>query len=99
MNLILTFLFEMAKLVRVQYDAVTWNEVSIHAALRFGFKHEGVCRNLGGIVPEHKKRVGEAHLKSQDLWMSSMTDLEWEEGGKERLRVMCEREPVDTTML
>lgn len=97
MNLILTFLFETAKVIRVQYDAVTWNEASINAALRFGFKHEGICRNLGGIIPEHKKRAGETHLKSQDLWLSSMTDLEWEGGVKERLTKMCERDPVDTT--
>jgi RimJ/RimL family protein N-acetyltransferase len=99
MNLILTFLFESANIIRVQYDAVTWNEASIKAALRFGFKHEGVCRNLGGIIPDHKKRQGEKHLKSQDLWLSSMTDTEWAIEGKERLSKMCERTPIDTTGL
>lgn len=97
MTLILSFLFEEVKVLRVQYDAVTFNEASIRAALRFGFKAEGICRNLHGIVPHAKRREGEKERVSQDLWLSSMTDTEWKEEGRERLRGMCEREPVDTT--
>jgi len=99
MRLILSFLFDEAHLLRVQYDAVTFNEASIRAALRFGFQAEGVCRNYNGPVPVPKRRDGEKERQSQDLWVSSMIDTEWDEVGRDRLRAICERPPVDTTML
>ena len=96
MHLILAFLFDEIKLVRVQYDAVTHNAGSITAATRFGFREEGVCRNLGGMVPGRKRVVGEGDKASQDLWVSSMTDYEWEVEGRGRLEGMCGRAVVDT---
>jgi RimJ/RimL family protein N-acetyltransferase len=99
MSLVLGFLFDDLHLVRVQYDAVTFNEASIKAAMRFGFKEEGVCRNFNGIVPNSKKRQDEKHLVSQDMLVSSMTDYEWETEGREKLRKMMERKPVDSTRL
>ena len=99
MNLILSFLFDTVGLLRVQYDAVTFCESSIRAAKRFGFKAEGICRNLHGVVPYPKRREGEKERKSQDLWLSSMTDTEWAGEGRDRLKRMCAREPVDTTEL
>jgi RimJ/RimL family protein N-acetyltransferase len=97
MSLILGFMFDHLELVRVQYDAVTFNEASIRAAQRFGFKAEGIGRNMLGLVPDGKKREGERLMKSQDLWMSSMTDYEWEKGGRDRLKQMLERPVVDTS--
>ncbi len=44
--LLLSFLFDEVNLVRVQWDAVVWNEASIRAAKRFGFQEEGVLRNF-----------------------------------------------------
>jgi RimJ/RimL family protein N-acetyltransferase len=97
MHLILSFLFDEAHMLRVQYDALTWHKVSQGVALRFGFKPEGICRNLGGVVPEHKKKPWEKQNQSQDLWLSSMTVEDWNKGGRERLSEMAAREPVDTT--
>ena len=94
MYLALSFLFDELHLVRVQYDAVTFNEASIKAALRFGFRAEGVCRNLHGLVPESKRRNGERHRAGQDLWLSGMTDYEWDIEGRDRLKAMIERPPV-----
>lgn len=99
MHLIISFLFDEAHLLRVQYDAVTFNKASITAAVRFGFLPEGVCRNYNGPVPVFKRRHGEEERQSQDLWVSSMIDAEWEHGGRERLRALCARPPVDTTKL
>lgn len=142
MYLTLSYLFDDLHLVRVQYDAVTFNEASIRAAKRFGFVEEGIGRNLGGVVPSQKLRLGSDEVKaldaegpaliplgtvgtimlsqvdqpllgsdsgdhpswngeirSQDLWLSAMTDYDWKNGGKERLKKMIERPPVDTTKL
>jgi RimJ/RimL family protein N-acetyltransferase len=98
MSLILTFLFDELHLLRVQYEAVTWNEASQKSAIRLGFRPEGVLRNQLGIVPTSKRREGEKNRISQDSWVSSMTDYEWEERGRERLRLMMERPVVNTSM-
>ena len=94
MYLALSFLFDESHLVRVQYEAATFNETSIRAAMRFGFKAEGICRNLHGLVPVSKRRDGERDRQSQDLWMSGMTDYEWDVDGREWLRRMVEKPPV-----
>lgn len=99
MYLALSYLFDQLHLVRVQYDAVTHNTASIRSAERFGFKPEGIARNLNGLVPASKKRKGEEGRHSQDLWISSMTDYEWDNQGRERLREMTQRPVVDTTTL
>ncbi|KAK4688028.1 hypothetical protein P7C73_g2086, partial [Tremellales sp. Uapishka_1] len=99
MFLILSYMFEEIGMVRVQYDAVTFNKGSIATALRFGFREEGICRNMGGLVPKHKRRQGEETRGSQDLWCSSMTNQEWKCEGKDRFVKLMTREPVDTSTL
>lgn len=89
--LLLSFLFDEVNLVRVQWDAVVWNEASIRAAKRFGFQEEGILRNFNGIVPNRKRRKSEAHRLSQDMWISSMTDYEWANGERERIKALAER--------
>ncbi|WWC58062.1 uncharacterized protein I303_100597 [Kwoniella dejecticola CBS 10117] len=108
MALILSYLFEEVHLIRIQYDAVTYNAPSIRAAERFGFKKEGVFRNFNGIVPSHKKikdhTMGagkkEQKSKSQDMWVGSLTDYDWfYDGTKTKFATMLERPVVNTTML
>ncbi len=94
MFLILRYLFEDIKVLRVQYDAVTFNQASIRAALRFGFREEGIARNLNGLVPLQKRRKGEEGKGSQDLWCSSMTDYEWFKEGKKGMLKLLERPVV-----
>ena len=96
MHLTLSYLFDDLHLLRVQYDAVLFAESSIRAAKRFGFKEEGVLRNYGGPVPPQKRRKGEEGRKSQDLWLSSMTDEDWEKGGREGMAMLASRPVVDT---
>jgi RimJ/RimL family protein N-acetyltransferase len=97
MALSLRFLFDDLHLVRVQWDAVPWHEASQRSAFRYGFTAEGILRNLHGQVPDGKRREGEGHRKSQDLWVASMTDYDWENDGRERMRLLVEKPVVDTS--
>ncbi|ODN85876.1 hypothetical protein L198_07440 [Cryptococcus wingfieldii CBS 7118] len=99
MSLVLSYLFDTLRLIRVQYDAVIFNVQSIKSAGRFGFKEEGIARNYNGLVPASKKRKGEEKRQSQDMWLGSMTDYEWETEGRNTLKEMLKRTPVDTTSL
>ncbi|WRT63657.1 uncharacterized protein IL334_000580 [Kwoniella shivajii] len=99
MYLTLRYLFEALHLIRVQYDAVTHNTASIKSAGRFGFQQEGICRNFNGLVPSFKRVKEKAQGKSQDMWVGSMTDHDWSNGGRRRLEVMMQRPVVDTKEL
>ena len=77
---------------------MTFNTGSIRAAKRFGFKEEGICRNLNGIVPLQKRIEGEKDRKSQDLWLSSMVDTDWNDTFREIVEGMVKRDPLDTTL-
>ncbi|WWC85752.1 uncharacterized protein L201_000618 [Kwoniella dendrophila CBS 6074] len=100
MYLILKYLFEDLNMIRVQYDAVVHNSQSINSAKRFGFKYEGICRNLNGLVPMNKRHKNDPHRKSQDMWLASMTDHDWFQSNiKEKFKERLKLPVVDTTKL
>ena len=41
-----------------------------------------------------ERRDGERDRQSQDLWLSGMTDYEWDTEGRDRLKKMLERDPT-----
>ncbi|KAI0339870.1 acyl-CoA N-acyltransferase [Trametopsis cervina] len=82
---------------RVQWGATKGHEASINAALRMGFKREGIIRWHKVVYNEDKEgpepRAGDPmpEKRRSDTEMFSFCADNWEDGGREKVLALMER--------